>query len=60
MYVKFQLWGHVLYISNLKQARKLKGMCVTVAAKLVCALLLEYCYGTIGYDVICLIVGSLY
>ena len=28
-------------------------------AKLVCALLLKYYYSTIGYDVICFIMGSL-
>ena len=30
-----------------------------VKAKLVCALLLSYCYSTVGYDVKCFIVGSL-
>ena len=30
-----------------------------VTAKLVCALLLRYCYGIIGYDVICFIMVSL-
>ena len=36
-----------------------RGVVSRVTAKLVCALLLKYYYSTIGYDVICFIMGSL-
>ena len=36
-----------------------RGVVSRVTVKLVCALLLKHYYSTIGYDVICFIMGSL-